>query len=171
MPEEKTLNLATLVFPVQGDKVWLGRKMRKIGAGCLNGWGGGVEPGESVVAAAIREFHEETGGVIVDEKDLKKVGIVHFKNHKSDGTVFVCTVHVFTVSKWTGQIVSTAEMQEPKEYSIKTLDRNELMPADPFWLPRMLSGELGIAWTEYGPFQKTLIGEVRFESVSSLPEE
>src|SRR3989344_638818 len=87
-PEEKTLYLATLVYPVRDSEVLLATKTRKIGAGCLNGWGGGVDQGESIRASAAREFFEETGGAKVNENELEKIGIVHFKNHKSDGVVF-----------------------------------------------------------------------------------
>lgn len=169
--EEKTLFLATLVFPIRNGQVMLARKMKKIGQGCLNGWGGGVEQGESLRGCAKREFFEETGGVIISEDYLKKIGIVHFSNHKTDGSVFVCTVHMYTISHWTGDIISTEEMQDPQWCPIATISEQELMLADPFWLPRMLGGEKGIAWAEYGPRQQTLIGEVRFEPVDGFEEE
>ena len=173
-PEEKTLFLATLVFPVQDTEgqreVMLATKMKKIGAGCLNGWGGGVEEGESLLETALREFHEETGASISLE-GLEKIGIVQFKNHKSDGSVFVCTVHVYTVSKWSGEIQSTEEMENPRWYSVADIPLEKLMRADPHWLPRMLAGEKGIAWAEYEPYQKALIGEVKFETVSGFEEE
>jgi 8-oxo-dGTP pyrophosphatase MutT (NUDIX family) len=177
-PEEKTLFLATLVFPIryesrdtkQERQVMLATKVKKIGAGCLNGWGGGVEEGESLLKSAAREFGEETGASISSE-DLEKIGIVHFTNHKSDGSVFVCTVHVYTVSKWNGEIHSTEEMDDPKWYTVDTIPFERLMLADLYWLPRMLNGEKGIAWAEYGAYQKTLIGEVKFETVSGFEEE
>lgn len=169
IPEEKVLLLATLVFPIRNTEregeVMLATKLQKIGAGCLNGWGGGVEKGESVEECAKREFFEETGGAKISVADLVKVGIVHFKNHKSDGSVFVCSVHVFTVSAWSGEIVSTEEMGNPTWYRVDNIPFERLMLADPYWLPRMLSGEKGEVWAEYGPHQKTLIGEVRFETL------
>lgn len=173
-PEEKTLFLATLVFPVRNTErdgqVMLATKMKKIGAGCLNGWGGGVEEGESLLESAAREFGEEADAVVSPE-DLEKIGIVHFKNHKSDGSVFVCTVHVYTVSKWSGEIHSTEEMENPQWYSVADIPLEKLMRADPYWLPRMLSGEKGIAWAEYEPYQKALIGEVKFEPILGFEEE
>ena len=170
-PEEKTLYLATLVYPVRDSEVLLATKTRKIGAGCLNGWGGGVDQGESIRASAAREFFEETGGAKVNENELEKIGIVHFKNHKSDGVVFVCIVHVYSTKKWTADIISTDEMKNPRWYLISQITQEKLMPADPFWLPRMLTGEKGIAWAEYDPFQTTLIGEVCFEPRDFLEEE
>ncbi|KQP63050.1 NUDIX domain-containing protein [Nocardioides sp. Leaf285] len=43
------------------DRVALIHKTRGAQAGHLNGVGGHVEPGESALAAMVREFHEETG--------------------------------------------------------------------------------------------------------------
>ncbi len=169
-PEEKKLYLATLVFPVRGVEVMLARKMKKIGKGCLNGWGGGVESDESPRTCAVREFSEETGGASIQEEDLVDAGVVHFKNHASDGTIFVCTVHVYTISRWNGEIVSTEEMEDPKWYQIDSIHREKLMLADPFWLPRMLKGDRGIAWAEYAPYQEVLIGEVRFERHNAKEE-
>lgn len=166
--EEKVLNLATLVFPVRGSKVMLATKMGKIGAGYLNGWGGGVEIGETVLACAVREFEEEAGGTIVKEEDLVQVGIAHFKNNKSDGSVFTCTVHVFMVFKWQGEIVSTPEMANPSWHRIADLENQNLMLADKQWLPQMLIGVKGTVYAEYGPHQKTLIGPVRFEIRNSF---
>ncbi|MEI6843582.1 MAG: NUDIX domain-containing protein [bacterium] len=171
--EEKTLYIATLVFPVTEDRrmVTLGDKQRGIGAGFLNGWGGGVEPGETLKQCACREFYEETGGVVISTNTIQKIGIVHFKNHKTDGTVFVCTVHVYVTTAWLGSICDTVEMKNARWFSVENLATENLMPADPFWLPRMLGGDKGIAWAEYGPHQSHLIGEVIFESVTSFDDE
>ncbi len=159
--EEKTLNLATLVFPVRGNEVMLAQKMTKIGAGYLNGWGGGVEEGETIVAGAAREFNEESGAS-VDLDDLTKVCIAHFKNNKIDGSVFVCTVHIFTTRIWHGEIISTPAMAMPRWHPVSSLRYERLMPADYFLLERILSGETGEAWAEYTPFQESLVGNVRF---------
>ena len=169
--EEKTLYLGTLIFPVRDGEVLLAEKTRKIGKGFLNGYGGGVEPGESARACAVREFGEETGGAQIVEQDLRKVGIVHFKNNKSDGSIFVATIHVYTVSSWTGDIVSTEEMIHPQWYPITTIAEQKLLPADRFWLPRMLQGEKAVAWAEYTPYQEALVGEVRFEPTDSMEED
>ena len=170
---EKTLITATLVYPVRdvvsGDKivseVMLAKKLQKIGVGHLNGWGGGVNPGESLRTCAVREFLEETGGARVRPMDLKKVGIAHFRNCKTDGTKFTCTVHVYTVTDWEGKIVATKEMGEPAWYPISIVETLDLMPADKFWLPRMLLGEKGVVRAEYSPRQEKLIGEVTFSKV------
>ena len=51
--------LANLCFIVKDGRVLLIRKKRGLGAGKINGPGGRLEPGETTLAAAIRETQEE----------------------------------------------------------------------------------------------------------------
>jgi hypothetical protein len=46
---------AVLAFPVHVGEVAMGRKLRHIGAGRLNGYGGGIEHGETELEALVRE--------------------------------------------------------------------------------------------------------------------
>ncbi|XP_062359656.1 oxidized purine nucleoside triphosphate hydrolase isoform X2 [Cinclus cinclus] len=56
-----TSRLFTLVLVVQPSRVLLGMKKRGFGAGLWNGFGGKVQPGESIEEAARRELLEESG--------------------------------------------------------------------------------------------------------------
>ena len=49
----------------------------------VNGIGGELKNGESYVAAAIRETHEETG-YKVTKKDIKFCGLIKFENKKAE---------------------------------------------------------------------------------------
>jgi len=51
----------TLVYIRNEDKVLLGMKKRGFGEGKWNGFGGKVEPNESILQGAIREVQEECG--------------------------------------------------------------------------------------------------------------
>lgn len=152
--------VATLVFPCRGSRIMLATKMKGIGSGYLNGWGGGVEEGESVDECAVREFREETLGAEISIKNLRLKGVVHFKNHKKDGGVVNCDVYVYVVHTWSGEICSTEDMKDPVWYNIYELGRLHLMPGDKFWLQNFIRGKKMRAWVEYAPGQKILLSPV-----------
>lgn len=175
MRKEKVLHNATACFLIKKNKILLGLKTQKIGKGCWNGYGGGIEDGESVIEAAIRELKEETGrnkaeGVIALPEHLEKIAIVDFHNTKSDGETFVCRVHFYIVKKWDGEARETEEMIKPTWFEIDNLPFNRMMPADKIWFPVALSGRKIVAKACYGPFQKELIGDVEINYVDSFDD-
>ena len=167
MPIEKTLLEATLVFLVRAGRVLLARKTRHIGEGRWNGYGGGIEEGESLEQCAIRECQQESG-VEIDPADLKKVAEVTFHNIKTDGKKFSCLVHVFITECWTGEPKESEEMATPTWFPFDLLPTQEMMPADSVWMPLILSGKKIIGEAYYGPFQKTLLKPVVITEVSSF---
>lgn len=168
--EEKILFNATLCFLVRGDQVLLATKTKKIGKGCRNGYGGGIEPGESEREATLRELFEETEGVRVNPDSLKKIAIVDFHNTKSDGGIFVCRVHAYRANDWTGDIHETDEMADPRWFSISELPLSEMMPADRDWLPPALQGKKVIATAYLGPFQQEKLKETELRFVEEFLE-
>ena len=150
MTEAKKHIEATLLLPVTVDKIGLGLKKQKIGAGKLNGWGGVIDPGETPLACIVREVCEE-GGVMVDPKTLIKAALMLFHNEKFD-----CTVHVY-LAPWSYEsLQETDEMGPLKWYDRLAPPLHNMMPADKVWLPLVLEGYFirGEAW--YGPHQETL---------------
>lgn len=161
MREEKVLYNATACFLFKDNKILLALKTDKIGKDCWNGYGGGIEEGESAIGAAIRELKEETSknkndGVVAIPENLEKIAIVDFHNTKSDGQTFVCRVHFYLVIR-------------PTWFEIDNLPFDQMMPADKVWLPVALSGKKIVAKAHYGPFQKELIGDVEINYVESFP--
>ncbi|MFA6043248.1 MAG: NUDIX domain-containing protein, partial [Patescibacteria group bacterium] len=147
--------------------VLLAKKVRKIGAGCLNGYGGGVEPGDAtLIDAALREFTQETGGLMAKAADLVKVAVVDFHNRTVEGIRFTCRVHVYLLYGLQGQAKTTEEMADPAWFSKNALPLGKLMPADPYWLPRILAGEFLYVKAWYGPAQKTLEKAVQVTPVT-----
>ena len=65
----------TLMLLVRDDKVLLGLKGRGVGKGKIVAVGGGVEDGETIRAAAIRETMEEIG---VEPKNVVAVADLNF---------------------------------------------------------------------------------------------
>ncbi len=177
MEEEKVLLDATVNLLVRDDEVLLAIKTRKIGAGCWNGYGGGIEKGESPKQSAIRELEDETGKKIGDKfittspEYLEKVAIVFFHNVKSDGESFICRVHFFIIRKWEGEAVDTDEMINRTFFKINNLPFDQMMPADREFFPMILNGKKIIAKAMYGPYQKELLEDVEIQEVSSFPED
>jgi len=167
MPEEKILLKATLCFPVNDLNVLLGIKREKIGANCRNGWGGGIEFGETALECIEREVAEE-GGVVVRQSDFEKVAVVDFTNHTTEGGVFVCRVHVYFLHRWDGEFQPTPEMSDPRWFERQQLPLDAMMLADRYWLPPVMAGKKLYAQAEYGPSQKTLLGEVKIRYIESL---
>jgi 8-oxo-dGTP diphosphatase len=96
------MNARTLCFLVPGrpsSEVLLGLKKTGFGVGKYAGFGGGVETGETVKIAAVRELEEETG-IKVSINDLYPIGHLTFlfpsKPHWSQ------IVQVFLVEIWQG---------------------------------------------------------------------
>ncbi|CAO3654247.1 unnamed protein product [Mucor hiemalis] len=61
-----------LVIDEKEEKMLLGMKKRGFGAGKFNGFGGKVEPGESIEEGARRELLEEAE---IEAVDMTKIGI------------------------------------------------------------------------------------------------
>ena len=170
--EEKILFKATVVLPIKGKQVLLGMKTRKIGMGCWNGYGGGVEEGETVSECAVRELKEEVGLGTTPE-DLEKFAIVDFHNEKSDGSIFISRVHFFLCRNWKGESIETEDgaMATPTFFDIDNLPFDKMMPADRKFMPFILKGKKVLVEAYYSPFQKELKRKVEIKEVEFLPED
>lgn len=174
--KEKKLKDAVLVFLIANNSVLLATKMKKIGKGRLNGYGGGIEAEETSRQAAMRELEEETRGnrdfgVTVNYEDLEKVAIMDFHNTTEENEIFICKVHVFLARSWEGLVISTEDMANPTWYKMDNLPLDKMCPADKVWLPLVLSGKKIRGFAKYGPRQETLIGEVKVNTVDCIQEE
>ena len=169
MRKEKVLLNAVLCLPVKEDKILLGLKMKKIGKGCWNGYGGGIDDEETPEQSIMRELEEEAK-VKAFPNALEKVAIIDSRNNKTDGSVFVCRVHIYLLHQWEGDFQPTDEMAKPTWFKKKELPLDEMMPADREWLPIVLAGKKIIGEVEYWPFQKTLLKKVELQYVDSFSD-
>src|SRR5512135_2531166 len=87
----------TLCFVVRDGRVLLGMKKRGFGAGRWNGFGGKLEPGESVEEGARRELREEAG---IDAESLRPRGTLTFDYRHAGKTM---EVRVFEVVTYSGE--------------------------------------------------------------------
>ena len=147
----------TLCYLVDNENVLLAMKKRGFGVGKWNGFGGKVEPGESIEDAMIREAFEETS-VKLDKSNLSKVAVIDFFfPHKPEWDQ---KVHVFTAKKWNGYPAESEEMR-PEWFPIKNFPIDKMWPDDPHWLPHILDGKKVRASFVFGKADDILSQDVK----------
>lgn len=145
---------ATLVYPLKANYILMATKLKKVGRGKLNGFGGKPEPKDiSIHHTAAREFMEEAGSEInTKSENLVKRAEIDFYNFDNKTNEPNWSVVIFIVRDFTGLAKTTLEMEKPLYYDINDLPFEEMLPADREFLPRVLSD---------GP---TFRGTVRFNT-------
>ena len=123
---------ATLLFVVRDGRILLIRKKRGLGAGKINGPGGKVDPGETPLAAAIREVREEIG---VTPSGVDQLGEIRFQF--TDGLAL--HGYVFRADACSGSPCETAEAT-PLWTPIGRIPWAEMWADDVHWLPHLLAG-------------------------------
>lgn len=131
------MKIATLGIITRGNKVLLGLKQgsSEIGGGTLNGPGGKLEKGETLVECIIRETEEEVG-IMLDPAKLEKTAIITFYV----GGIPDFKVHIFRTSNFTGLPRETKNMI-PAWYTIDELPVDRMLESDRAWFPRAIRGE------------------------------
>jgi 8-oxo-dGTP pyrophosphatase MutT (NUDIX family) len=133
--KEKVIQEMTLGFIVEDGRILLGMKKRGLGEGKWNGFGGKVEPEETIEQAMIREFEEECGLVV---SGLEKRAQLHFEIDDYDKHILG---HVYRITEYAGDAYETDEMR-PQWFSLESLPYEQMWQDDPLWLPLFLQGEM-----------------------------
>ena len=139
-----------LVLDRPARRVLLGMKKRGFGEGKWNGFGGKVEPGESVLECAKRELVEESG-LDVPLQSLELQGRLQFQMD-SDGMVNSETgevssnldVRVFSCDSATacaGQTPAESEEMAPRWWEWDEVPFASMWADDPIWFPHLLAGK------------------------------
>lgn len=127
------VDTASLTFVMRPGEVLLIRKKRGLGAGKVNGPGGRLEAGESIVDCAIREVQEELG---ITPLLPTPRGELRFQFR--DG--YSIHVHVFTATDFQGEARETDEAI-PLWTPLDAIPYPEMWADDILWLPGVLAGE------------------------------
>ncbi len=131
------LRQVTLCFLVRPGELLLAMKKRGFGVGKWNGYGGKVQPGETLEQAMLRELQEESG-VTAAAPDLEKVAVLQFY-FKHDAS-FNQEVHVYLLRRWQGEPVESEEMK-PQWFALGDVPYADMWVDDPLWLPQVLQGK------------------------------
>lgn len=143
------------------EQVLLGYKKGGFGAGKIDGFGGKVEPGETIAEAAARELLEESSIVAVAEQ-LEYVALLDF--------IFPCRpewsqlVHAFVARQWTGTPAESDEMI-PRWYALNDIPFAGMWGDSPYWLPLVLAGKRLRARIVFQEDNET-VGQARLELLS-----
>ena len=125
--------LLTLALVQQNNRLLLGHKKYGFGKGRWNGFGGHVETGESIEAAARRELWEEAGLTAVELISHGRLEFTFASNLPN------LDVHVFAVPSFTGEPIETAEMR-PQWFPLDAIPYADMWADDRHWLPVFLAG-------------------------------
>lgn len=158
--ENKQKKLFTLVFVFDEDnrKLLLGLKKRGFGLGKFNGFGGKVEPNESIEKAALRELYEECGLSVKTNTSNSTNGLVfsgiNFFDFIDHPIVF--EVHIFKInySNVDGVVTESNEMK-PQWFRYDDIPYDLMWPDDRHWFPSLFNNDV------------TFTGRYVFESIDS----
>ncbi len=125
--------LLTLCVVHTDTHILLGLKKRGYGQGRWNGFGGKVQPGESIEEAARRELKEEVG---IEIGQPQKRGVLAFE---TAGDPEILEVHVFSGRDFRGRPAESEEMR-PEWFKLTEIPYDRMWPDDKYWLPLLLMG-------------------------------
>lgn len=124
---------ATILFIIHDGNVLLIEKKRGLGAGKINGPGGKIDPGETPMAAAIRETQEE---LLVTPIAPRKLGELQFS--MSDCPDIHC--HVYRADAFSGTPTETDEAV-PVWTPLEEIPYHRMWEDDQYWLPLLLKNQ------------------------------
>jgi len=118
----------------QFPNILLGMKKNKFGRGKYNGFGGGLEKGETLEECVIRETLEEANIILVDPEKMGKI-LFEFQTGEQDHLV-----HFFMSHRYSGDLQESKEMI-PKWFNDTEIPYDQMWADDKYWLPMLLVGK------------------------------
>ncbi|QEV99122.1 8-oxo-dGTP diphosphatase [Microbacterium caowuchunii] len=138
-----------------GTEVLLGYKRTGLGLGRVVGIGGKVEPGEGILAAAVREVREETE-LSIAPGDLEPAGV--FDYLFPSRPAWSQRSHVFLCRRYRGRPVETEEIV-PAWFPVSEIPLDRMWDDTRRWLPQVLRGERAGATYVFGDDLATVASE------------
>ncbi len=156
MSHPRPVALVALLAQRDGHaEILLGRKLRGFGQGKIVLPGGKVEPGESAIEAATREFFEETG-LKVSRQELEATALIKFRFSALPAADMDYVA--FIAHSASGQ-ESTSDELEPLWVRIDQLPTDQMWQDSKLWLPQLADGQR---------FTVTIVVADDHESVQSI---
>ncbi len=145
--------LTNLILIRDGNRILFAMKKRGFGAGRWNGFGGKVQPGETMEEAAVRETQEEGG---ITPKDVRRFAVLEFRFEGDPQDAQAIDCHCFTTNAWDGEPVETEEMA-PRWFSVDEIPFDDMWPDDRHWFPLFLAGKTFEGSFLFSQDQKTIL--------------
>lgn len=115
---------AAIAVVLRGERLLLVRRSHRPDAGRWGFPGGKIEPGETVIAAALRELDEETGVAAEPVEVLTAADVI-----RRDGTVLHHYVLVAVLCRWSGgEGAPASDAEETGWFDLATLRGLEKSP-------------------------------------------
>jgi len=127
----------TLCLLRKDNNLLMGLKKLRWGAGNYNGFGGKLEPGETLEECIVREVKEESG---LNLLKFEKRGVMSFEWDDN-----INEVHIFEGISWSGEPIETEEMA-PIWLEIDNLPYDKMWSSDKMWHPYFFKRELFDGW-------------------------
>lgn len=134
MKHPKPTKITTLGLIYNHPKLLLGMKKRGFGEGRWNGYGGKVDPGETIEESLVREMQEESG-LTLTKFEKRATMYFEFKDYSE-----IIEVNVFAINEYEGELIETEEMK-PKWFDIDDLPWKDMWPDDLHWYPLFFAGK------------------------------
>lgn len=124
---------ATLTFIIKNNRILLIRKKRGLGAGKINGPGGRLEKGETMLECAVREVQEELCITPVNPVFCGE-SLFQFTDQYS------IHVHTYVSNDYEGTPAETDEAI-PLWFDLDKIPYDEMWEDDKIWLPLLIAGK------------------------------
>ncbi|MFA6193566.1 MAG: 8-oxo-dGTP diphosphatase [Parcubacteria group bacterium] len=134
MKHPKPTKITTLCLVYEHPRLLLGLKKRGFGEGRWNGYGGKVDPGETIEESLVREMQEECG---LTPTKFEKRATMYFE---FKGYPEIVEVNVFSIDGYDGELIETEEMK-PKWFDVNDLPWKDMWPDDLHWYPLFFAGK------------------------------